>query len=175
MGYAGGEQPDPTYRRLADHTETIQIEFDPTRIRYKELLAIFWQSHNPTTRRPRQYRSVIFYHNEAQRRQAVLSRDEEAARRQAIIHTAIEPFRRFYRAEAYHQKYRLRREKDILGALQKIYPQDRDLTDATAAARINGYLSGFGTAARLADQMDQLGLSPEAQRRLREIHAWRQR
>jgi methionine-S-sulfoxide reductase len=175
VGYAGGEMPDPTYRRLGGHTETIQIDFDPTRIRYEELLAIFWQSHNPSSRRPRQYRSIVFYHDEAQRRQAELSRTAEAARRQDIIHTAIQPYRRFYRAEAYHQKYRLRREKDILAELQKIYPQDRDLTDSTAAARINGYLNGFGTAARLAAQMGQLGLSPEGQRRLREIHAWRQR
>lgn len=175
MGYAGGEQADPTYHRLADHTETIQIEFDPTSIRYKELLAIFWQSHNPTTRRPRQYRSIIFYHDEAQRRQAALSRDAEASRRQAIIHTAILPYRRFYRAEAYHQKYQLRREKDILEALQKIYPLNRDLTDSTAAARINGYIGGFGTTERLTSQMGPLGLSPESQRRLREIHAWRQR
>ena len=75
MGYAGGEMPDPTYRRLGGHTETIQIEFDPTRIRYEELLAIFWQSHNPSSRRPRQYRSIVFYHDEAQRRAAEQSRD----------------------------------------------------------------------------------------------------
>ena len=174
MGYAGGDQPDPTYHRLADHTETIQIDFDPNRIRYEDLLAIFWQSHNPTARRARQYRSIIFYHDEVQRHRAELSRNREASRRRAIIHTTIRPYRRFYRAEAYHQKYQLRRENDLLNELQQIYPQNRDLTDSTAAARINGYLGGFGTAERLTSQIGQLGLSPEGQRRLREIHTWRQ-
>ena len=174
MGYAGGDQPDPTYHRLADHTETIQIDFDPNRIRYEDLLAIFWQSHNPTARRARQYRSIIFYHDEAQRSLAELSRDREAARRRAVIRTVMRPYHRFYRAEAYHQKYQLRREKDILEELQRFYPQARDLTDSTAAARINGFLAGFGTAERLAIQLTQLGLSPEGQQRLSEIHARRQ-
>lgn len=58
--------------------------------------------------------------------------------------------------------------------LLRFYPQARDLTDSTAAARINGFLAGFGTAERLATQMAQLGLSPEGQQRLSEIHAWRQ-
>ncbi len=175
MGYAGGEQPDPTYRRLADHTETIQLDFDPNRIGYEDLLAVFWQSHNPTARRARQYRSIIFYHDEAQRHLAELSRDREATQRRKVIHTLIRPYRRFYRAEAYHQKYQLRREKDILEELLKFYPHSPELTDSTAAARINGYLAGHGTAERLASQMGQLGLSAAGQDRLREIHAWRQR
>jgi methionine-S-sulfoxide reductase len=173
VGYAGGRQPDPTYRQMGDHSETIQIDFDPSRVDYKELLALFWQSHNPTASRPRQYRSVIFYHDATQRRAAEASRDSEKLRRQEPLVTEILPLDAFYRAEDYHQKYYLRRETDLLQELQRFYPASRDLIDASSAARINGYIVGFGSAATLANQADQLGLSPEGHRRLRELFEWR--
>ncbi len=169
MGYAGGQQPEPTYRRLGDHTETVQIDFDATRIGYAALLDLFWQSHNPTTSRPTQYKSVILYHNENQRRLAAASRQQESLRRGKSLHTEIRPYKSFYRAEDYHQKYYLRRHKDLLRQLQKYYPGARELTDATAAARVNGYLGGFGDGESLASRGDQLGLSPEAHRRLLQV------
>lgn len=174
MGYAGGQQQDPTYRRLGGHTETIQVDFDPSRVDYGELLALFWQSHNPTATRPRQYRSVIFYHDAVQRRAAEASRERERMRRQTALHTEILPLDVFYRAEDYHQKHYLRREKDLLEELQRFYPSSRDLIDAPSAARINGYIGGFGSAETLAHQADQLGLSPEGHRRLRDLFKWRQ-
>ena len=174
MGYAGGQQPDPTYRRLGDHTETVQIDFDATRIGYAALLDLFWQSHNPTTSRPTQYKSVILYHDENQRRLAEASRQQESLRRRKPLHTEIRSYKSFYRAEDYHQKYYLRREKDLLQQLQKYYPRDHDLTDATSVARINGYLGGFGQMETFAARADQLGLSPDGRRRLRELFNWRQ-
>jgi peptide-methionine (S)-S-oxide reductase len=174
VGYAGGRQPDPTYRRLGDHTETIQIDFDPSRVDYDGLLALFWQSHNPTASRPRQYRSVIFYHDAAQRRSAEASRDREKLRRQTPLTTEILPLDAFYRAENYHQKYYLRRETDLLLQLQRFYPASRDLIDAPSAARINGYIGGFGSAETLAHQAEHLGLSPAGHRRLRNLFEWRQ-
>ena len=168
MGYAGGLQPDPTYRRLGDHTETIQIDFDPHRIDYAALLSQFWQGHNPGASRPTQYKSVIFYHDENQRRLAEASRDSETLRRQTTLHTEILPFQTFYRAEDYHQKYYLRRERDLWRQLRQYYTDDRGLTDATAAARINGFLGGFGTPDALAAQGSQLGLSAKGLHRLQE-------
>ncbi len=68
VGYAGGEAPDPTYRRIQDHTEAIQIEYDPSITSYEELLEIFWESHDPTSRPySRQYMSIVLYHNQEQR------------------------------------------------------------------------------------------------------------
>ena len=174
MGYAGGQQPDPTYHRLGDHTETLQIDFDATRIDYAALLDLFWKSHNPTASRPTQYKSVIFYHNDNQRRLAESSRQQETLRHRKPLHTEILPFTSFYRAENYHQKYYLRREKDLLRELQKYFPHDRTLTDATTAARINGYLGGFGARENFVARADQLGLSPDGRRRLRELFEWRQ-
>jgi peptide-methionine (S)-S-oxide reductase len=167
VGYAGGSTPDPTYRRLGDHTETLQIDFDPARIAYARLLDLFWQSHR-ADRRPgsRQYRSAIFYHDESQRRQADASKMERQAHLGRDVYTAIEPLDKFYRAEDYHQKYYLRGHTDIMREFKAIYPESRDFVDATSAARANGYLGGNGTPAQLKREIELLGLSPGASRTL---------
>ena len=68
VGYCGGSKPNPTYRSMGDHAETIQIDFDPTRITYEQLLELFWTSHNPCRSAwSRQYMSAIFYEGEQQR------------------------------------------------------------------------------------------------------------
>ena len=67
VGYAGGSKPNPTYRDLGDHSETVQIDYDPSKISYQELLAIFWDTHNPGSRPySRQYASIVFPHDAEQ-------------------------------------------------------------------------------------------------------------
>lgn len=166
VGYAGGTRPDPTYRRLGDHTESLQVDFDPQIVSYADLLAVFWRAHEPT--RPafsRQYMSAVFWHDPRQRRIAERTREEQAARR-ATIHTRIAALGRFYRAEDYHQKYYLRSRRELLAEMRAHYPDARDLTDSTAAARLNGYLGGHGTRAQLAKEIDRLGLTPAGRQRL---------
>jgi peptide-methionine (S)-S-oxide reductase len=105
VGYSGGTTFAPTYHRLGDHTETIQIDYDPAMISYAELLDVFFRNHTPThPSHSVQYRSAIFYRTEDERRAA----EEAVARMEAAVgrvHTAIEPFRVFHLAEDYHQKY----------------------------------------------------------------------
>ena len=174
VGYAGGAKENPTYYSLGDHAETIQIDYDPARISYAELLDLFWAAHSPTSRPwSSQYASIIFYHDAEQKRLAEESHEREAARRGAPIYTEIEPFTRFYLAEDYHQKYRLRGDRALLAEFQAIYPDLDGLVASTAAARVNGYLGGNGSLAQLEAEIDELGLSPEAQARLREIVAVR--
>ena len=169
VGYAGGSKADPTYRDLGDHSETIQIDYDPTLISYQELLDVFWSSHNPAARPfSRQYASIIFYHNEEQQRLAEASRDREAASRGRAIYTEIVPFDRFYLAETYHQKYRLQQVPDLLNEYRAIYPQDEGFINSTAVARVNGYLGGYGTQTALQAEIEDLGLSPRAQQGLLE-------
>ncbi|MGI9244889.1 MAG: peptide-methionine (S)-S-oxide reductase MsrA [Verrucomicrobiales bacterium] len=116
-GYTGGESPDPTYRKISSgrtgHAECVQIEFDPTVLSYEQLLTVFWELHDPTTRdrqgadRGSQYRSVIFYHDDEQRRTAERSLAEKEASgdlRDAIV-TALVPATKFYPAEETHQDY----------------------------------------------------------------------
>lgn len=72
----------------------------------------------------------------------------------------------FTRAEGYHQKYRLRQERDLVRELSAIYPKETDFTDSTAAARINAYLDGYGTLDELQEELPGFGLSPQAGKEL---------
>ena len=116
-GYAGGARQDPSYEQVTTgatgHAESVQVEFDPSIISYAKLLEIFFNLHDPTTLNRQgadegsQYRSVIFYHSEAQREVAEKVRDEIAD--SGLYHdpiiTEIVPFEAFYTAEEYHQNF----------------------------------------------------------------------
>lgn len=167
VGYAGGTKDNPTYHSLGDHSETIQIDYDPGGISYERLLEVFWESHDPTARSwSTQYKAAIFYHNEDQKRIAEMSRDREAARRKSKISTEILPATAFYPAEDYHQKYRLQHDAFMMEEFREMYRSNEDIFNSTAAARINGYLDGYGTLESLQEELDRLGLSPETTGRL---------
>jgi peptide-methionine (S)-S-oxide reductase len=116
-GYSGGHVPNPTYEQVCEkntgHAEVCQLVYDPSKVSVDELLEVFWQTHDPTTVDRQgndvgpQYRSVVFYHSEEQRKKAEHYRDE-LNRSNAFgkpVVTAIEPYRNFYSAEDYHQDY----------------------------------------------------------------------
>jgi peptide-methionine (S)-S-oxide reductase len=169
VGYAGGTTKNPTYDNLGDHSETVQIDYDPTRLSYAQLLEVFWSSHNPCLRADRrQYLSLIFYHNEEQKKLALESRTRAAAQRPGKVLTEIVPFSRFYLAEDYHQKYYLRQDEALLKEFRGRYQAVQDFINSTAAARVNGYLGGNGSAETLAKEIDRYGLSPEGRKRLLE-------
>ena len=173
MGYAGGTDTDPDYHALGNHSETIEIEYDPDQISYAELLDIFWAGHSPTVPSySRQYMSIIFYHNEEQRQLAMKTRDQQQEQRGSEIYTEILPAGDFYLAEGYHQKHRLRSESDLLQEFAAIYPDEEDLIASTAVARVNGYLGGNGTRAQLERELSSLGLSPEGQQHLLDLVSW---
>ena len=152
---------------MGDHSETIQIDYDPTRISYKQLLSIFWNSHNPTSRAwSRQYMSVIFYHDDKQRQLALETKAVEESQRNKKIQTEILSFSNFYLAEDYHQKYELRRNTELMREFNAMYPRDIDFINSTAAARVNGYLGGYGTSEEVKAAIESLGLSPAGQERL---------
>ena len=170
VGYAGGRTRNPTYYSIGDHTETLQIDFDPTRITYAELLEIFWKTHNGCeSARSRQYMTAVFYENEDQQKLAIETRDREAARRGANITTAIVPATEFTIAEDYHQKYHLRHRAELLRDLRRMYPQDADLVNSTTAARINGYLGGYGSRGTFEKEVEAYGLSAEGRQALTTI------
>jgi peptide-methionine (S)-S-oxide reductase len=166
VGYAGGTTDSPTYRRIGDHSETIQIDYDPQLISYAQLLEVFWDAHNPSTSSfSRQYRSAIFYHDETQRRLAEETKKQR--QRQGRIYTEIEPFSEFYLAEDYHQKYYLRSADVLMGELRSLFPGEREFVDSTTAARLNGYVGGFGTQDQLDGELESFGLSEQAEKYLR--------
>jgi len=114
-GYAGGHVANPTYQQVCTgktgHAEVVQIEFNPRIISYEKLLAVFWDVHDPTTPNRQgpdvgtQYRSIIFYCDEAQRQAAETSKADAQKRFANRVVTEIVPLKHFYRAEEYHQDY----------------------------------------------------------------------
>jgi len=155
---------------LSDHSETIQIDYDPTKISYNELLDVFWDSHDPTFKPwSRQYMSIVFYHNDEQKRLAMETRDREESKKKGKIYTEIVPYSQFYLAEAYHQKYYLRQIPELVKEFIAVYPDTNDFINSTAVARLNGYAGGYGTQDALQEESGSLGLSPVGNGKLLEI------
>lgn len=174
VGYTGGSTPEPTYDSIGDHTETVQIDYDPAQVTYKELLEVFWESHNPRTPSfSPQYAEIISYHDEEQRQAALERKEREQAAGSGQVWTEIVPVSTFYLAEDYHQKYYLRRVRELEDEFRAIYPNPTDLTNSTAAARINGYLGGNGTLDQLQAEIDGYGLSLKAKEKLLDVMAKR--
>jgi len=114
-GYAGGQEPNPTYEQICahetSHAEVIQIEYDPAEVSLETLLEFFWQAHNPTqvggqgNDHGAQYRSIILYADAAQKTAAEKSRAAAQERFEDPITTEIAPLEAFWPAEDYHQDY----------------------------------------------------------------------
>jgi peptide-methionine (S)-S-oxide reductase len=148
----------------------LQLDFDPAQISYEKLLEVFWQSHNPCQEATsRQYMTAVFYHNEEQKKAAEKTRAAAATREKGKIVTPILAITEFTLAEDYHQKYYLRQNKVLSKELQAYYPDTKDFYASTAVARVNGYLGGFGSAANLQKEIDQLGLSADGKKLLWEV------
>lgn len=115
VGYAGGKTKNPSYEEVCTdrtgHVEVVEVEFDPHKVSYKELLQVFWHCHDPTQVNRQgpdvgtQYRSVIFYHSEKQKKEALQSKKEEQKKYKGRIVTEIFVAPHFYQAEKYHQQY----------------------------------------------------------------------
>lgn len=142
-GYSGGEVENPSYEEVCEgttgHAEAIQIEFDPKKIPYEKLLEIFFYTHDPTTKNQQgndigpQYRSVVFYHDEDQRRTAeeyIAKLTQNKVYDRPIV-TEVEPFKNFYVAEDYHKNY---------------YDRNREAPycDYTIAPKIHKLLEKYG-------------------------------
>ncbi len=117
VGYLGGTMKNPTYKDVCTdrtgHAEVVQVEFDPSKVKYDQLLEVFWRSHDPTTPNRQgpdvgtQYRSAIFYHDAEQEKAARASKEvlERANAFKRPIVTEITVATEFWRAEEYHQQY----------------------------------------------------------------------
>jgi peptide-methionine (S)-S-oxide reductase len=117
VGYEGGTLDNPTYRDVCSdrtgHAEVVEVDYDPERVSYEQLLQVFWENHNPTTLNRQgpdigtQYRSAIFYHDAEQQKLATASKERltQAGTFKRPIVTEIVPAQTFYLAEDYHQQY----------------------------------------------------------------------
>ena len=117
VGFMGGQTENPTYKEVCysntGHVEVVEVNYDPARVSYNELLEVFWSNHNPTQVNRQgpdvgeQYRSVIFVHDDEQKEVALRSKSDlnKSGRYPSPIATHIEDASQFYRAEEYHQNY----------------------------------------------------------------------
>ena len=117
VGYTGGHTDDPSYYDVCSdttgHAEAVEVEYDPARVSYDQLLDVFWQEHDPTQLNRQgpdvgsQYRSAIFFHSPAQQTAALASKEalEKSGRYRRPVVTEILPAVEFYKAEDYHQQY----------------------------------------------------------------------
>ena len=159
MGYAGGKEDHPTYRRIGDHTETVQVDFDPGIISFEQLLDIFWESHRPYRQSfSWQYRNVVFFHDDGQRLAAETSKTAIEQKTGKPVKTDIAPLGTFTLAEDYNQKYLLKHHP-LKQEITRIYPRHEDLVNSTAAARLNGYAGKNGTPEQLSREINTLGLT----------------
>ncbi|EDO46404.1 predicted protein, partial [Nematostella vectensis] len=170
VGYTGGQKEYPTYHSLGDHTESVQIEYDPKETDYNKLLRIFWENHDSTSCHKRQYMSAIFFHNEKQKQDAEITRNEHQQKVRGPIVTKILPAQTFYDAENYHQKYILRNSSHILASLGL---SNEEIKSSYVATRLNGYLGGHGSLSQLDGEAKKLGLTDEVLDALREIVRYR--
>src|SRR3954469_14948977 len=117
VGYIGGQTENPTYKAVCTdrtgHAEAVEVEFDPSKVPYTDLLNVFWENHDPTQVNRQgpdwgtQYRTVIFYHTDDQKRAAEASKATLTAsgKFRRPIATQIVPATDFWKAEDYHQQY----------------------------------------------------------------------
>ncbi len=167
VGYTGGASENPAYYTIQGHTEAVQIDYDPEQVSFQELLEIFWANHNPDYPPwSQQYKSAVFTHSDEQMRLAFELKTLRESMINKTLYTDIEPITVFYLAEEYHQKYWLQQDKELFNEFQLMYPVLEDLVYSTAAARVNGYLSGYGDPDNLQEDLNSLGLSDTGRQRL---------
>jgi peptide-methionine (S)-S-oxide reductase len=142
VGYAGGTKPDPSYHSLGDHTEVVQVDFDPDIVTYRDLVEDAFQQHDPQTQpRKTQYQNVVFA-STATQRTAVDTALAASGYTADGVETRLEQLSRFYPAEDYHQKYRLRSASSFLSAFEEAGYTDEEIRESPIAAKLNGYVAG---------------------------------
>ncbi|MGI2327993.1 peptide-methionine (S)-S-oxide reductase MsrA [Planococcus sp. YIM B11945] len=168
VGFAGGTTENPTYRQMGDHTETVEVDFDPERLAYADILRIFWQNHYPNRDqyKGRQYISLLRFHSEQQKETIEqVKKDMEAALGEPI-ETDIAVFTAFTPAEERHQKYYLKRYPKALEQLEAFFPEPSMLVDSTFAARLNGFVKGYGTRDGLKQEITGWPIKDEYRQQL---------
>ncbi|PON39170.1 Peptide methionine sulfoxide reductase [Parasponia andersonii] len=143
-GYSGGSKTNPEYRSLADHAESVQVEYDPRLISFRQLLEVFWSSHDSRQAFGQgpdvgnQYRSIIFTNGTEESRLAAQSKEREQAKSKAsVVMTQIQSRGTFYPAEPEHQKFELKRNPFLLQLIGNL--PEEELEASSLATTLNGY------------------------------------
>ncbi|GAV74351.1 PMSR domain-containing protein [Cephalotus follicularis] len=157
-GYAGGSKTSPEYRSLGDHAESVMVEYNPRVISFRQLLDVFWDSHDSRQvfgQGPdvgNQYRSIIFTNGTEESRLAAISKEREQAKsRSSVVTTQIQQLEVFYPAEPEHQKFELKRRPILLQLIGNL--PGEELEKSSLASKLNGYAADL-CPLRIQNQID---------------------
>jgi peptide-methionine (S)-S-oxide reductase len=160
VGYAGGTKPDPTYHALGDHTEVVQVDYDPAVLSFTDLLDHVFRAHDPYNQpRRTQYQHVVFTGSPAQQ-DALDGYLVAAGLDRDAIETRIEERSRFYPAEDYHQKHSLRARPSLLTPFEEAGYDDTAIRESPAAAALNGHAAGEASGVSEALGLTDDGTAP---------------
>lgn len=157
---------------MGDHTESLEIDYDPTVISVVELLKMFWQHHHSqriNDYRGRQYLSLLLYRNEQQLEQIQSQKQKFERQLEEEILTEIKPYHHFYCAEDRHQKYYLKRFSNAYASIFQHFATERAFVDSTVVARLNGIAKGFGSYSDLKQSVRFWGLSEIEEQNLNKL------
>ena len=170
-GYAGGTTPNPTYHNMGDHTETIEVDYDPSIISHADILRHFWHNHKSDlpAYKGRQYISLLSVRDDDQASSAESVKAEVEAATGVSIKTEIVPFTGFTPAETRHQKYLLKRHPGALSQIGFLIGDESELMDSTFAARLNGLVGGHIGRVDLLAEISRWPLPLHARKELKAI------
>jgi len=141
VGYAGGTSDAPTYHDLGDHSEAVQVEYDPDQLAFEEVVDIAIENHSVRTQpRDRQYQHVLFFESPAERNSIETRLDALAV---DDVQTRVEALDAFHPAETYHQKYHLRSKRAVLSAFEEAGYDATAIRESPAAATLNAEAGGY--------------------------------
>ncbi len=151
VGYAGGTKPDPSYEVIGDHTEVVQIDYDPEQLSFGDLLEWAFSEHQPHRQpRKRQYQNIIFTETADQHDQLQVFLDESKFSRDRL-ETRLEELDEFSVAEDYHQKFQLRGKRWITDVFDEANYDAEAIRESPAAAKLNAHAAGHEVAVPFID------------------------
>jgi peptide-methionine (S)-S-oxide reductase len=167
VGFSGGTYEKPTYTNSRDHSETVELLYDPSSISYRELCREFFHAHNPAwTGVLKQYANALFYTTGQERRIAEQESERRGSKDGTVMRTPLREFDRFHPASASHQKHHLRTHRELMSAFRSVFPDDTAFTASTAAMRVNSAIAGFSETALIRQELPEYGLSESAAERV---------
>jgi peptide-methionine (S)-S-oxide reductase len=172
VGFAGGSTPQPTYLHIGDHIETVLVEYDPDVVDYRSLIDVFWTGHDPG-QDPwmNQYRSMIFPVTERQEELAEVAVRKARSRRDEAVLTQVLPIDSFHPDETYHQKYYLRKHRELWSEVTEVFGSEQAALRSTVAARLNAGLGGYADGAAVEVALEESSIDAAQAQKLREAVA----
>ncbi len=168
VGYAGGTTNNPTYRQMGDHSECVEIVFDPKIISLEKIVHHFWTIHKPnrSNYKGRQYLSIILCEDSSQLQLVKKIKNELEVKLGEPIQTEIASLNKFSLAEEKHQKYYLKRYSKALESLLDYYSSHDSFMNSTLVARLNGFVKGYCSLSDIKNEITSSTMAEEKKAKL---------